>query len=360
MLIRSRAPLRISFCGGGTDVPPYPQERGGLVLSATINKYAYATLIPCAGRGVEVRSLDYNVVASYDTPSDLIYNGELDLVKASLKRMHARGGMRLFLHSDAPPGSGLGSSSTMAVALVGLLRHYLKRPMTDYEIAEMAYEIERRELGVSGGMQDQYAAAFGGFNLIEFNPTNVVVNPLRVPEDCLNELEYHLVLCYTGRTRLSANILRDQVRSYMERKRTVMDALDRMKALTIEMKNALLTGKLEEFGALMHEAWLEKKKLARRISSVEIDRMYELARRKGALGGKILGAGGGGYLVLYCDFERKHIVTEALERAGGEVVEFGFEPQGLRTWEVNEAEGERRASPRGAPVSRSRTRRGPG
>ncbi|MEM2870337.1 MAG: GHMP kinase [Thermoplasmata archaeon] len=337
MLIRSRAPLRISFCGGGTDVPPYPQERGGVVLSTSINKYAYGTLIPAKRRGVEVRSLDYNVVASYDTPSDLIYNGELDLVKAALRKMGVSGGLRLFLHSDAPPGSGLGSSSTMTVTLVGLLRHYLKRPMTDYEIAETAYDIERRELGIPGGMQDQYAAAFGGFNLIEFNPDRVVVNPLKVPENYLNELEYHLVLCYTGRTRLSANIIKDQVRSYVEKKRDVMEALDRMKALTIEMKNALLTGRLEEFGELMHRGWLEKKKLARRITNPAIERMYELARRKGAIGGKILGAGGGGYMLLYCDFRRKHLVTEALERAGGEVVEFGFEPHGLRTWEVNES-----------------------
>jgi D-glycero-alpha-D-manno-heptose-7-phosphate kinase len=326
--------LRISFCGGGTDVPPYPQERGGIVLSTTIDKYAYATLIPAEGEGLTVRSLDYNVVAKYDTPADLVYNGELDLVKAALKWMGIHGGCRLFLHSDAPPGSGLGSSSTMAVALVGLLQRYLKRPMTAYEIAEAAYIIERKELGIQGGMQDQYAATFGGFNLIEFNPSSVIVNPLRVSPDTLSELEYHLVLCYTGRTRLSANILRDQVESYRQKKEDVMSALDEMKRLTVDMKNALLTGRLDDFGRLMHDTWIQKKKLASQISNPEIERMYQAALSTGAIGGKILGAGGGGYLLLYCDFEKKHLVTEALDKLGGEVVEFKFDHEGLRTWEV--------------------------
>ncbi len=211
--------------------------------------------------------------------------------------------------------------------------------MTDYEIAEAAYDIERRELGIQGGMQDQYAATFGGFNLIEFNPSSVIVNPLRISPDTLHELEYHLVLCYTGRTRLSANILKDQVESYRQGKEEVMDALDRMKRLTIEMKNAILTGRLDDFGALLHEAWMHKKKLAKQITSPEIERLYAAAMATGALGGKILGAGGGGYMLFYCDFERKHLVTEELEKLGGEVVEFGFDYEGLRTWEVGSPEG---------------------
>ena len=334
--------MRISFCGGGTDVPPYPEEKGGVVLSTTIDKYAYATLIPTEGEGFTVRSLDYNVIAKFDTPSDMIYNGELDLVKAALRWMGIKGGCRLFLHSDAPPGSGLGSSSTMVVALVGLLQRYLKRPMTAYEIAEAAYVIERKELGIQGGMQDQYAATFGGFNLIEFNPNAVIVNPLRISYDTLSELEYHLVLCYTGRTRLSANILRDQVESYVQKNEDVMAALDQMKKLTIEMKNALLTGRLDDFGALMHEAWLQKKKLAKQITNPEIEKMYDAALRTGASGGKILGAGGGGYLILYCDFEKKHLVTGALENLGGKVVEFRFDHEGLRTWEVADGKGNSR------------------
>ncbi|MEW5760057.1 MAG: GHMP kinase, partial [Candidatus Thermoplasmatota archaeon] len=240
MIIRSKAPLRISFCGGGTDVPPYPEERGGVVLSATINKYAYATLIPTKEKGTKITSLDYDIVAKYHSEKDLLYNGELDIVKSVIRNMWKEGNVSLFLHTDAPPGSGLGSSSTMVVALIGVFKHWLRKPLTDYEIAELAYKIERKDLKILGGMQDQYSASFGGFNFIEFTGKNVIVNPLRIGNDIINELGYHLLLCYTGRTRLSANILSDQIKGYVERNEKVINALDELKALTIDMKNALL------------------------------------------------------------------------------------------------------------------------
>jgi D-glycero-alpha-D-manno-heptose-7-phosphate kinase len=208
--VRSKAPLRISFGGGGTDVPPYPQERGGVTLNTTINKYAYATLMPMEGKEIKVTSLDYDIVAKYRTDRELAYDGKLDLVKATLKRLCPDRAMHLYLHSDAPPGSGLGSSSTMCVALVAAIQHHLRAPVTDYELADLAYRIERIDLGIAGGLQDQYAATFGGFNLTEFYGDRVVVNPLRIKMDTLNELEYRLLLCYTGSTRLSANILKEQ------------------------------------------------------------------------------------------------------------------------------------------------------
>jgi len=363
-IVRSKAPLRISFAGGGTDVPPYPQERGGAVLSVTINKYAYASLLPTADEAITVQSLDYDIVAKYHTAADLAYNGELDLVKAVIRRLvgtpsrvpggmeypspvpgtppRALGevggtvekrGLRLFLHSDAPPGSGLGSSSTLVVALVGLFRHWLRQPLTDYEIAELAYQIERADLGIKGGMQDQYAATFGGVNFIEFFDKAVIVNPLRVSAERLNELEYNLLLCYTGRTRLSANIVARQTESFIEKKEEVVRALDAQKEMAIQMKNALLQGHLDDFGHLLDQAWQAKKHMDPAITTPQIDEMYETARREGAIGGKILGAGGGGYLLLYCPFDRKHLVAAALERLGGQVVEFGIEPRGLQTWE---------------------------
>ena len=203
MIIRSKAPLRISFAGGGTDVPPYPEERGGAVLSTTIDKYTYSTLIPKKGKETKITSLDYDIVAKYNTDLDLVYNGELDLVKAVIRNMTAldQRGLNLFLHTDAPPGSGLGSSSTMVVALVGVFKHWLKKPLTPYEIAELAFKIERKDLGIPGGLQDQYAATFGGFNFIEFLGSTTIVNPLRISREVLNELEYHLMLCYTGRVK---------------------------------------------------------------------------------------------------------------------------------------------------------------
>jgi len=332
LLIRSKAPLRISFAGGGTDVPPYPEERGGAVLSTTINKYAYATLIPRDDDTINVKSLDYDIVAKYRTDEKLFYDGELDLVKAVINNMEAKRGLDLFMHSDAPPGSGLGSSSTVVVTLVGLFQKWLNIPLTDYDIAELAYKIERKDIGVKGGKQDQYAATFGGFNYIEFHAQSTIVNPLRIKRNILNELEYRLLLCYTGKTRLSANILKEQIEKFVKKEKQSVEALDELKAICIDMKNALLKGRLDEFGELLHQGWVHKKKLASKITNPEIDKLYETARENGAIGGKILGAGGGGYLLLFCEFDKKHILAEKLENLGGQIVDFGFDFKGLQTW----------------------------
>lgn len=336
MIIRSKAPLRISFAGGGTDVPPYVDECGGVVLSATIDKYAYASLRLRDDKNITVTSLDYDIVAKYHVDDELVYDGELDLVKAVLKNMCPDNGQGLdfFIHSDAPPGSGLGSSSTVVVALIGLIKQWKRLPLTNYEIAELAYKIERLDLGIDGGMQDQYAATFGGFNFIEFNPPAVVVNPLRIEREIIHELHYHLLLCYTGRTRVSANIITTQVDNYVRKEADVLKAMDELKKITIELKSALLQGRLSDYGQLLHEAWINKKKMAAQITTSAIDQLYEGAREKGALGGKILGAGGGGYLLVYCPFDKKHIIAEELERLGGQVVDFNFDRYGLQTWEV--------------------------
>ncbi|MGH7450614.1 MAG: GHMP kinase [bacterium] len=340
MIIRSKAPLRISFSGGGTEVSPYKDEYGGVVLSATIDKYAYGSLRLRDDRNVAVTSLDYDIVAKYNLDVEMNYDGELDLVKAVIKNLNKgyKQGFDFFIHSDAPPGSGLGSSSTMVVALIGLLKHWQSLPLTNYEIASLAYHIEREDLGIKGGMQDQYAAAFGGFNFIEFGPgpglSNIVVNPLRIDAGVINELEYRLLLCYTGRTRLSANIINTQVEAYTRKEEEVLHAMEELKKITIELKNALLQARLDDFGRLLHEAWISKKKMARQITNDTIDALYETARKHGALGGKILGAGGGGYLLLYCEFDRKHIIAEELEKLGGQFVEFTFDHHGLQTWEV--------------------------
>jgi len=342
MIIRSKAPLRISFGGGGTDVPPYPEERGGAVISTTINKYAYANIIP-RGDGrkeISVESLDYDIVANYDISREIRYDGELDLVKSIIKYMKPKmpgdSSLRLFIHSDAPPGSGLGSSSTMAVSLIGAFKHWLNLPMTNYDIAEAAFYTERVDLGIQGGLQDQYAATFGGFNYIEFHGDRTIVNPLRLSKKTLNELQYHVILYYTGETRLSANILADQTRSYVEKKKDVSEALDLTKQLAIEMKNALLKGELYEFGRLLDEAWKHKKRFSKKISNPMIDKMYETARKHGAVGGKISGAGGGGYMTLFCEFDKRHAVAENLEKMGGKVIDFGFDHDGLQTWNIKD------------------------
>lgn len=336
MIYRSKSPLRVSFAGGGTDVPPYPELYGGLVLCATINKYAYASLVPREDDELRIRSLDYNIDVRYRRDEDLFFNGELDLVKAVVRFMGSRRGADLFLHSDAPPGSGLGSSSAMVVALIGVLSNWLRNPLTNYQTAEQAVQIEREDLGIKGGLQDQYASAFGGFNLIEFNGPTVVVNPLRVERSCINELHYRLLLCYTGSTRLSANILARQIESYQRGEKEVLEALHSLKGITLSMKNALLHGRVDAFGELLGEEWQYKKRLDSAISTPAIDEMFEAARREGALGGKVLGAGGGGYLLLCCRFDRKHLVAKKLEEMGGEIVDFEFEREGLQTWSVRE------------------------
>ena len=340
--LRCKAPLRLSFAGGGTDVSPYPEERGGAVLNCTVNKYAYATLVPKNGRGgTTVHSLDYNLSVDYQKSADLIYTGELDLVTAALRTLEKDpgvagrlGGLEIFLHSDAPVGSGLGGSSTLAVALTGVLQRYLGMPWTSYELAELAYRIEREELGKMGGRQDQYAATFGGFNFMEFGKNGTVVNPLKISRETLNELEYRLLLCYTGTGHYSDDIIKNQQGNYRGRRKDTVEALDATKDLAIEMKNNLLRGNIDEMGRLLHQGWELKKKFTEGISNPLIDSLYARAREAGALGGKLTGAGGGGYLLLFADFSRRNKIAEVVEKAGGHVVDFSFEMNGVQSWQV--------------------------
>jgi D-glycero-alpha-D-manno-heptose-7-phosphate kinase len=341
-LVRAKAPLRISFAGGGTDVPPFPEREGGRVLSTTINRYAWGTLKPREDGQICINSLDFGVSLAYASREHLDYDGEMDLVKGAIKRLAPDydGGYDLFLHTDAPPGSGLGSSSAMMVALVGLLNDFHGLALTDYEIAEVAYQIERVDLAIRGGMQDQYAAAFGGFNYIEFMGDRVVVNGLKISQDILNELEYNLLIGNTGKVRLSSHIIDDQIKRYEDGDSDANSALREIKALTVEMKDALLHRQLDEFGRLLDLEWQHKRRMSARISSPELDELYSVARAAGALGGKITGAGGGGYLMLYVRFDRRHAVRERLKEMGVWLREVSLEPRGLQTWRVNGTAGD--------------------
>jgi D-glycero-alpha-D-manno-heptose-7-phosphate kinase len=340
-ILRAKAPLRISFAGGGTDVSPYPEERGGAVLNATIDKFAYATLLARTGEGkARVHSLDFEIDATFQEPRELVFNGELDLVKAVLRHFHrSDSDIEVFLHSDAPPRTGLGSSSTLTVALVALFQRYLKLPLTTYEMAELAYTIERVELGDPGGRQDQYAAAFGGFNFIEFSAGSTVVNPLRIDPEVRNELAYRLMLCFTGITRLSGKIIEDQTRAYRNREKSTVEALDEAKRLALAMKKELLTGNLDAMGELLHEGWEAKKRYTEGVTNPAIDQLYSRARSAGALGGKLTGAGGGGYLLLFCDFQRRQEVAKAVTRSGGRIVDFAFCADGAQSWAVRPSSG---------------------
>jgi D-glycero-alpha-D-manno-heptose-7-phosphate kinase len=339
MIIRAKAPLRISFAGGGTDVPPFPEREGGCVLNATIDNFAWGSLRTRSDDQIRLESLDLGLSLSYTVDSEMAFDGQLDLVKAAIRRLGALNshGFEMFLHSDAPPGSGLGSSSALMVCLVGLVKEFRNFSLTEYEVANLAYEIERLDLGIPGGLQDQYAATFGGFNFIEFTKDHVIVNPLRISQQVMNELEHNLLLCFTGATRQSNHIIEDQTRRYEHQEERTVQALRNQKQLAVDMKNALLQVRLNDFGDLLHSAWESKKKFSPKISSGSIDEMYDEARKNGALGGKMTGAGGGGYMLFYCDFEKKHKVAEALSRLGATPAKFAFDTRGLQTWRAQEA-----------------------
>jgi D-glycero-alpha-D-manno-heptose-7-phosphate kinase len=337
MLIRARAPLRISFAGGGTDVSPFPEREGGLVLNATINRYAYCTLRPRADDTITIHSFDYGSSVELVPQEALVFDGKLDLAKAAIQRLVGpdAGGFDLLLHSNAPPGSGLGASSAMMVALVGVLKEFGGVPLTDYELAEEAHTIERDQLGIRGGRQDQYAAAFGGFNFIELHADHVVVNPLRVAPDVVLELEHNLLLCYTGTTRQSDHIIDDQMSRFEAGNSDAVEGLRAQKELAVKLKDALMQRHLGDVGSLLDTAWQTKKLLSTRISNERIDGLYTEARAAGALGGKVAGAGGGGYLLLYCCHDRKHEVAKRMQELGATVSDFAFEPSGLRTWRAD-------------------------
>jgi D-glycero-alpha-D-manno-heptose-7-phosphate kinase len=334
-LFRAKAPLRVSFAGGGTDVAPFPEREGGVVLSATINRYAYGTLRPRTDGRIRLESLDLDTALEYGATEPPTLDGRLDLVKAAVRRvaeLEEPRGIDLLLRTAAPPGSGLGASSALIVALIGLLSEYHRLSLTDYELAQLAWEVERVDLGLKGGLQDQYAAAFGGFNFIEFHADQVIVNPLRIKPTILNELEANLLLFFTGATRSGDHIIEDQTRRYEEADADALAGLRMQKQLAGEMKDALLRGRLTHFGELMAEAWEYKKRMSPRISTPIIEEAYAEARRAGAIGGKVTGAGGGGFMLFYCQPGTDHRVAARLSALGLEPADFSFDTEGLRTW----------------------------
>ena len=335
MVIRGRAPLRISFGGGGTDVAPFCVEQGGAIIGSTINKYAYCSIVPRRDDQIIVHSLDFDMTVKYNARENYVYDGRLDLVTAALNAMEIKKGCEVYLQCDAPPGSGLGTSSTVMVALLTAMARWKGVELDGYAMADLAYKVEREDLKIDGGYQDQYASTFGGFNFIEFHGRNdVVVNPLRIKKDIIHELQYNLLLCYTGKIHVSANIIRDQVSNY--KKEPSDGAMCEVKALAYAMKDELLKGNLHSFGKLLDYGWQSKKRMSSKITNPQIDELYEEALKAGAFGGKLLGAGGGGYLLVYCPYNVRHKVAERLELAGGQLADWNFELRGAQSWIADE------------------------
>jgi D-glycero-alpha-D-manno-heptose-7-phosphate kinase len=327
MLI-ARAPMRISFGGGGTDLEAYYARFGGLVISTAINKYFYAIITSDDGDDLQVISADYRSLFRHTQYSDLFWDGDLALPKAVLHHFGIRSGINLFVASEVPPGTGLGSSSAAAVTLVRAISTLIEQPMTKQQVAELACAIEIGKMGMPIGKQDQFASAFGGLNAITFTGDGVSVEGLQVTGEVRSTLEHRLMLFFTGSSRESTSILKRQRKSTEERDDNVLQALHNIKQVAIDERACLEKGDLDEFARLLHYAWQEKRRLAPGLSTGFIDECYQVAREQGAEGGKITGAGGGGFLLLYCQEERQQAVTEALEQRGLKRMNFHFDHQG--------------------------------
>lgn len=327
---RSRAPLRLGLAGGGTDVEPYASQKGGAVFNATINKYAYCTITPTEDNKMSVTSVDYGKYEAALDGGPLQLDGNMDLIKAVTNHFGITDGFRMFLQSEAPPGSGLGGSSTVMVAVIAAVAEWLNLNMTSHEAAHLAYSLEREDIGLSGGKQDQYAAVFGGFNLMKFRSDGVDVNRIRIRDDTINELQYRSVLCYTGTTRESADIIDSQMRSF--KKGSNEEALDHTKRIALDMARAMEKGDIQSTGELLDEGWREKKMFSDKITNPMLDNLYNTAKEHGAIGGKVSGAGGGGFMYFICDYENKYTVSKELAKRGAKVTDFMFEPEGVRSW----------------------------
>lgn len=338
MVFRSKAPLRIGLAGGGTDVSPYSDLYGGAILNVTISLYARATLEWIQEPIIHIEALDRNESERWPLQNELPINGKLDLVKGVYNRLSREGklpasGMRISTEVDAPAGSGLGTSSTLMVAILGAFAEACNLPMGEYDLAHLAYEIERKDLGLAGGKQDQYAATFGGVNFMEFyGDDKVIVNPLRVKSEYLDELEHNLLLYYSSTNRESARIIEVQQKNVHEKNARSIEAMHQLKEQAQQMKEAILRGRLDAIGEILEYGFQQKKMMAEGISNPWLEEIYETARQAGASGGKISGAGGGGFMIFYCPGNTRHQVAQALTQLGGTVQPYQFTGSGIRSW----------------------------
>ncbi|MCE3258523.1 MAG: dehydrogenase [Bacteroidetes bacterium] len=328
------------MAGGGTDVSPYSDLYGGAILNATIDLYAYASLEPLDNGRIEFCIDGTDKCLSVRSEKELKIEEGYELFVGVYNRVIREFNLdalsfRLTSHIEAPQGSGLGTSSTIVVSLLGAFVEWLKLPLGKYDIAHLAYEIERVDLKMAGGKQDQYAATFGGINYMEFLPDDkVIVNPLQLKPEVLNELECNLLLYFTETQRLSANIINEQVKNVNEKNTKSVDAMHNLKEQSHQMKDALLRGELTKIGEILHFGWQNKKQMAHSISNTLIDSIYAKALETGATGGKISGAGGGGFMFFYCPAVTKIKVARAIEKLGGRIQPFKFTQQGLVTWTI--------------------------
>ncbi len=340
-VVRARAPLRLGLAGGGTDLSPYCDEHGGAVLNATIGRYAYAFIEASEDGTVQFLARDLGIEERLPCALDAIAGARLAIhagVYARMMRDHCGGiptPLKITSYVDAPAGSGLGSSSALAVALVEAFRTLLELPLGLYDVAHLAFEIERIDLHLAGGKQDQYASAFGGANFIEFLANDrVIVNPLRVGRAFINELETSLVTCFTGVSRHSDVIIAEQQRRMVSPTADSLTSLHQLKNDALEMKQALLRGRIGHVAEILNRSWAAKKKTAEGISTGAIERLHAIAMAHGALAGKVSGAGGGGFLMFIVPPQHRVALIDALNQAGGTASAVHFTGVGAESWTV--------------------------
>ncbi|MAZ79797.1 MAG: dehydrogenase [Gammaproteobacteria bacterium] len=337
--IRVRAPLRLGLAGGGTDIPSFSDIHGGAVLNVTLNRYAYAMLDALNNNSIIFEALDKQIRVEKTTDGELNLDGNLDLHIAAYKFMmnNYNNGEFLPMHlstfCEAPPGSGLGSSSTIVVAIVKALAESINQPLDDYEIANIAFKIEREDCGLRGGKQDQYAATFGGFNFMEFNKDkSVLVNPLRVKNWIKCELESSLVLFFTSISRESEKIIKDQERNVDDDSSKTLEAFSNIKQSAHDMKESILMGRFDVFAEQLRYGWQEKMKTADSVTNEKINNIYTSSIDAGAIGGKLSGAGGGGFMMLYVPTNKRMDVIRCLEAFDGKVSSCQFSDVGVQSW----------------------------
>ncbi|GAB6010892.1 GHMP family kinase ATP-binding protein [Viscerimonas tarda] len=341
MIIRSKAPFRLGLAGGGTDVSPYSDLYGGCVLNATISLYAYANIEPTDTGKIIFRIPAKGEEYIFDAVEELPVTGDkADLMKGIYNRIikdyvQKPLSFTLTCNLDVPFGSGLGTSSTLAIAILGAYSEWLGLPLGDYDLAYLAYCIERIDLRQAGGKQDQYAAAFGGFNFMEFySADRVIVNPLRIRSEIINELSNNLLLYYTNSSRNSGDIIEKQQKNVAEQKSKSLESMHLIKQQAYELKEAILKNKLDDIGSILHAGWSHKRNMADGISTPLFEDLYNTAMNAGSTGGKISGAGGGGYVFFYCPNNTRFAVAQALEHLGGKVQPYSFTKKGLETWKT--------------------------
>ena len=340
MIIRSKAPLRLGLAGGGTDVAPYSDLYGGAILNATISMYAYATIQPRTDKKIILNSVDKGYRKEIKSANLLKIDEQFNLATGIYNRIvkdftKKPLSFELTTFVDAPAGSGLGTSSTLVVAILGAFVEWLQVPLGEYDLAHLAYEIERIDLNMAGGKQDQYAATFGGVNYMEFfKDDKVIVNPLRIKPVYLNELAFNLVLYNTATSRLSSKIIENQTKNILNKNVVTIEATHKLKQQAVRMKEAILKGELNKIGEILDYGWQNKKLMAKGITNPLIDEIYQTAMDNGASGGKISGAGGGGFIFFYCPENTRSKVIAALKKFGGESKRYEFTTQGLTTWTI--------------------------